>query len=47
MSINKDYVETVNGVSFKMIFVEGGKVIVGYGEDRVGIACQILALDYF
>ncbi len=33
MPNNHDYIETINGVSFKMIFVEGGEVIIRYGDD--------------
>ncbi|MCC5944522.1 MAG: SUMF1/EgtB/PvdO family nonheme iron enzyme [Bernardetiaceae bacterium] len=31
-----DFIETVNGVSFKMIYVEGGSFMMGYDPDRDG-----------
>ena len=37
MAINEDYIETINGVSFKMIFVEGGKVTLEYDNQKTEI----------
>lgn len=37
MPNNKDYIETINGISFKMIFVEGGKVTLEYNDQKVEI----------
>lgn len=34
MDEKKDYIETVNGVSFKMIFVEGGDVLMGENKEH-------------
>ncbi len=34
MLLNKDYIETINGVSFKMIFVKGGKVTLEYDGQK-------------
>ncbi len=37
--MNKEnYIETINGVSFKMIFVEGGEVYIGQGENKSRVA---------
>ena len=37
MPNNKDYIETTNGISFKMIFVKGGKVTIQSNKQQTAI----------
>ena len=39
----KNYIETINGVSFKMIFVKGGKVTLEYDNQKA----EITVPDYY
>ena len=37
MTDNKDYIETINGIPFKMIFVKGGTVTIEHGKEKTAI----------